>query len=445
MKYTVIKQLHDANDGPVYLVRMKNGKVLVLKKYRYSPTETIKNSLVTEMMILSNMKGYSNLLQLDHINNDIGEYDIFVEALEGELHELIKKKPNKNLIKRYMRDILTGLFNLHQFGIIHNDLRPSNIMFDKTKTLKIIDFGNCYFIQFPYNYISHIDMLENYTPPEYGSHRNIGRVSVNSDVYSAGVIFYDMINPKSYVTRHRSQYLSNFIFDPHIINWKNVTNIVGKDGCDLLKQMLEMDPDKRITSMDALKHPYFNKMSGGSDRIWQVPRLMSYDEWLNPTNGDKFLPLIIKNADRYQLKYKKKIIHHKINKQVLKQLMAVFLNSELQFITLKYTFALIYLYLNTIHPKTQLNWNLLTDTCLNLSININEYRSFDFIEKTPELIELETQILQSQHYSLPLPLMITNDAKVYLSFLNKIYKSKETGHKYHDYFLLQLKKSLDMI
>lgn len=121
------------------------------------------------------------------------------EFIEGEtLREWIDNHP-----KPYIREIRTiieqidkGLRAFHRMEMLHQDLKPENIIIDKTGTVKIIDFGSVKIAG-----ITEITPIEqqddnilgtvNYTAPEY----HLGkRGTIKSDLFSLGVVAYEMIN-----------------------------------------------------------------------------------------------------------------------------------------------------------------------------------------------------------------------------------------------------------
>ena len=91
---------------------------------------------------------------------------------------------------RYMDELLAGLEFSHERGIVHRDIKPANIMLDDKKRVKIADFG-----------IARIEgssatmvgtMLGT---PAYMSPEQIGgeRVGAASDIWSAGVVLYQLL------------------------------------------------------------------------------------------------------------------------------------------------------------------------------------------------------------------------------------------------------------
>ncbi|MGZ8191084.1 MAG: protein kinase domain-containing protein [Methylococcaceae bacterium] len=121
------------------------------------------------------------------------------EFLEGPtLREWISANPKPDIkeTRKIVEQIAKGLRAFHRMEMLHQDLKPENIMFDKNGAVKIIDFGSVKIAG-----IAEIAPLEpdkdnvlgtlNYTAPEY----HLGqRGTVKSDLFSLGVITYEMLN-----------------------------------------------------------------------------------------------------------------------------------------------------------------------------------------------------------------------------------------------------------
>lgn len=480
--YQIIRKLYSGNDGPVFLVR-KNGQELVLKRYNYELNNFgMDASILIESTILNQIKGEKNLLQLKEIEYRSDSVDIFVEKMNGEMIELILAEPTVDQIRDYMIQILTGLVKLHSLGIIHNDIKPKNILFSyckkKSKTeLKIIDFGLAYLINFPYYHARLIQTTHHYTPPEYRDHREIGRISLNSDMFSLGIVFYYLINPDDFREYdYRPDY--DYIFDPHQIKWKLVKKKIGAAGSDLLEQMIELNPDKRISSLRALQHPFLQPeqsdtanrspgsggqirsgggqirsggQRGGSDRRWEIPNLMSRDEYINRTNQEEFLDLIVEKS------LKTKIDVNPIQKipiYIWNTLYEYFKDLNLKFITLNYGIYLMLRYL-TIKRVRQDQWEHLAFACLFISTKFNEYRldmdiSIYKIDQKKLILKYEKEIIQLFNWNFPIPLLLTKEVVLYDYFLRIIYlneiipeqKTSVVANLYHNYFMFELLSSL---
>lgn len=106
-------------------------------------------------------------------------------------------KPDLETVRGMVEQIAKGLLAFHRMEMLHQDLRPENIMIDSTGTLKIIDFGSTRVagimeIATP---IARTDLLgtAQYTAPEYF----LGESGTpRSDMFSLGVITYQMLTGK---------------------------------------------------------------------------------------------------------------------------------------------------------------------------------------------------------------------------------------------------------
>ena len=121
------------------------------------------------------------------------------EYIEGQtLREWMESNPKSYIreVREIVEQIAKGLRAFHRMEMLHQDLKPENIMFDQNGTVKIIDFGSVKIAG-----VAEITAMEqseenvlgtlNYTAPEY----HLGqRGTVKSDIYSLGVITYEMIN-----------------------------------------------------------------------------------------------------------------------------------------------------------------------------------------------------------------------------------------------------------
>ncbi len=187
-----------------------------------------------------------------------------MEYIEGQtLTQWMTDNPNPGLeeVRTIVEQISKGLLALHRQEMIHQDLRPENIMIDKTGTVKIIDFGSTHVsgLSELYTLIDSHTLLGTaaYSAPEYF----LGEVGTfRSDLFSLGVITYQMLSGKLPYGTHiaRSKTLTaqkkllyrSLHTDPlHLPLWIDET----------LKKAVSIDPNKRYTELSEfiyhLRHP----------------------------------------------------------------------------------------------------------------------------------------------------------------------------------------------
>jgi len=177
-------------------------------------------------------------------------------ASGGELKQYLLKSPK--LQEQEARSIFIQLLNAMQYchiqGVIHRDLKPENILFaDRSmKQIKIADFGIAGLIVNSVAEKSKAGSLK-YMAPEIITEENIdSRPSI--DVWSMGCILYAMLckmlpfNGKTISEIIQKIKTCSFSF-PQEIN-------LSKQVKDLIRKMLELDYNKRITLVDIRNHPW---------------------------------------------------------------------------------------------------------------------------------------------------------------------------------------------
>lgn len=122
---------------------------------------------------------------------------IATEYIEGQTLAqwmIDNPKPELESVRRIVEQIAKGLRAFHRMEMLHQDLRPNNIMLDNSGTVKIIDFGSTQVagIQEMASPGERNNLLgtAQYTAPEYFLGEN---GSVRSDIFSLGVIAYQML------------------------------------------------------------------------------------------------------------------------------------------------------------------------------------------------------------------------------------------------------------
>jgi serine/threonine protein kinase len=464
MEYKIERLLYEGNDGPVYLVRNKEDNHLwVAKNYNYDSQDRdgLDPSLLVEILCLQQFKKEKHLLNLHSVSMKKESVELILEAMDGEITELILENSSPAKIKNYLQQILSGLIILHEHGMIHNDIKPKNILYKKHNngiTIKIIDFGLVYLINFPYYRAGRIQTTHHYTPPEYRDHRNVGRVSVNSDMFSLGVIFYYFLNPQHYRKMDKDPYY-DYIFDPSVINWKIVKERGGVKAEDLLRKMMQPDPQKRISSLTALKHPYFGKtktktkQTGGSrGKRWELPRILTKDEYQNPRNELQFLPAIIERNIRTVDKIRPK---QRVPPHIWNLLYGYFLKHGLKFVTLNYAICLLQQYLEKKKVR-DINWEEIAVACLYISIKLNQYRGVGlshFDENPKQVLKFELDVVKTLDWEFQVPVLLTKEAILFHKYFKLIYEDKAPGDsiiktserglgRYHQFYLIHLLSSL---
>lgn len=110
----------------------------------------------------------------------------------GDLKQRMERRLTPDVAFAYMSYIVHGLEAIHAIGVVHRDLKPANIMFRGDDTMALADFGISKKIQggTDLTTIGQVLGTPHYMSPEQGEGRP---VDYRSDLYSAGVILYELL------------------------------------------------------------------------------------------------------------------------------------------------------------------------------------------------------------------------------------------------------------
>ena len=188
---------------------------------------------------------------------------VVTEFIEGQTLTqwmIDNPKPHLETVREIIEQIAKGLRAFHRKEMLHQDLRPDNIMIDKAGTVKIIDFGSTRVAGvaegLPQNKGEDILGTAQYTAPEYFLGE---RGSTNSDLFSLGVIAYQMLTGNlpygAGIARasSRSQ-MGKLTYD--LATESNGDIPVWVDGA--LRRAVHLNPNKRYEALSEFLHDLRN-------------------------------------------------------------------------------------------------------------------------------------------------------------------------------------------
>lgn len=195
--YEILRSIYVSSRSHVFLARDADSNKLVVIK---TPSaELSKDTAYLERFMLEDW--IAKRLDNPHVAKAIESprqrqfLYLATEYIEGQSLAqwmIDNPKPSLEQTRDIISQIATGLQAFHRKGMIHQDIRPANIMIDKNGTVKIIDFGSTYIAG-----VSHTKDVEvmlgtmRYSAPEYF----LGQAgSERSDIYALGVIAYQMLS-----------------------------------------------------------------------------------------------------------------------------------------------------------------------------------------------------------------------------------------------------------
>ncbi|BDA48672.1 Cyclin-dependent kinase A-1 [Coccomyxa sp. Obi] len=272
----------------VYKARDRlTGEVITLKKLKMEREgEGVPGNAIREIALLKELQ-HPNIVRLRDVLWDNYRLYLIMDYVELDLREHMDQNPESSDIdnvKSYLYQILKAMQFCHAHRVLHRDLKPQNILYDRaSNTVKVADFGLARCFTPPLRPYTHEVVTLLYRAPEIllGSHL----YSTPVDIWSIGCIFAELVNSKPLFLGDSEIGQLYKIFEvlgtPTDNTWAGVTNLpdwqarfpqwpaqdlaqvvprLDPDGVDLLRQMLEYDPLKRITAKRALQHPFFAEL-----------------------------------------------------------------------------------------------------------------------------------------------------------------------------------------
>jgi serine/threonine protein phosphatase PrpC len=198
--YGIVRELHGSSRSHIYLaVDVESGEQVVIKipsiDLRDDPVY-LKRFMIEEWV--ARRIDSPHVLKPCRQSRKRNYLYIVAEFIEGQTLKqwmLDNPKPDLETVRGITEQIARGLQAFHRMEMIHQDIRPDNIMIDKTGTVKIIDFGST-----RVNGVAeadspgkHSDILgtPQYTAPElfFGK-----RATSQSDLYALGTLTYQMLS-----------------------------------------------------------------------------------------------------------------------------------------------------------------------------------------------------------------------------------------------------------
>ena len=290
--YRIERELHASSRSHIYLaIDIESGQRVALK----TPSIDLQgDAAYLDRFMLE--EWIARRIQSAHVlkpytpDRKRGHLFVAMEFVEGQtLGQWMRDHPVPTLaaVRSIIEQIARGLQAFHRMEMLHQDLRPENIMIDHTGTVKIIDFGSTRVAGLA-DSASPVDRAEGeeilgtvqYTAPEYF----IGEAGTpRSDLFSLGVITYQMLTGRlpygAQVSRIRTPAAQNqLVYASALHERREIPAWI--DG--VLMRAVHPNPLKRYETLSEfvhdLRHPnlaYLNKtrpalLDRNPLRFWQV-------------------------------------------------------------------------------------------------------------------------------------------------------------------------------
>lgn len=194
-------KIGEGSFGKVYTcVNVDTGVILAMKEIQFQANDHQRiRSILDEITIFEGIQ-HRNLVQNYGVELHRQEMYIFMEFCDGgTLEEICRLGLPETMIRRYTAQILSALSVLHANGIVHRDIKGSNVFLTTSGLAKLGDFGSSLKLKnkhktLPNEISSHIGTTTAYTAPEVIN--SIGGYGRASDIWSLGCVVVEMASGK---------------------------------------------------------------------------------------------------------------------------------------------------------------------------------------------------------------------------------------------------------
>ncbi|KAL9234787.1 hypothetical protein vseg_009614 [Gypsophila vaccaria] len=268
-RYELGRELGRGEFGITYLASdVSNGekyacKSILKKKLR---TAVDIEDVRREVDIMRRLPKHPNVVTLKDAYEDDNAVHIVMELCEGgELFDRIVARGHytERAAALVTKTIVEVVQMCHSQGVMHRDLKPENFLFANKKensALKAIDFGLSVFFT-PGERFAEIVGSPYYMAPEVLK-RNYGP---EVDVWSAGVILYILLCGVPPFWAETEQGVAQAIIRSVVDFKRDPWPKVSDTAKDLVKNMLNPDPKKRLTAQEVLDHPWLQNINKASN------------------------------------------------------------------------------------------------------------------------------------------------------------------------------------
>lgn len=236
----------------------RNVAVKVLPQY--SQTDEYINRFEREAKAMAQLF-HPNIVSVHDFGKVGGNLYLVMDLITGgTLEKRLKGLPVPYMeVVRFLLPVVYALGYAHRHGVVHRDVKPANILMDNEKRPVLSDFGIAKVLTGDNNEPITRTGVGLGTPDYIAPEQGLGKhVDGRADIYSLGVIFYEMLTgSKPFTEGHGMQIMMMHIMDPFPHPTEKIPELPKKIE-DIILKMVEKDPNDRFQTMAQLANELQN-------------------------------------------------------------------------------------------------------------------------------------------------------------------------------------------
>ena len=265
-EYEIKEKLGEGAYGAVYKVQQRTTNFLrAVKAIKRKHVDS--TSFSNEISVLRTID-YPNIIKLFDCYYDNNYYYMVEEYCSGgDLFDYIQKQKffSERKAAIIFKQLISAINHLHKKNIVHRDLKPENIVFIQTNKkddifIKIIDFGTS--ISFKQGHLTQELGTIYYIAPEVFKNN----YNEKADIWSCGIILYTMLCGHPPFMGNNEEKIKNKILNSKLTFPSNEFKNISQDAINFIKQLLNYNPDKRLSAEESLENKWLISLSNSNEK-----------------------------------------------------------------------------------------------------------------------------------------------------------------------------------
>ena len=247
----------------------KSYAMKVISKERYSNNKSFLEKIQNEIQIQKKLNHQNVVSSKISFTDNENQY-ILLEYCPGQsIREYLRKSQNGRLseseTRKILKDVIQGLVYLHSQRIIHHDLKLENFLVGADGRVKIADFGISTLLKTSSEKVFSFAGTLNYMSPETVSKENKGH-SFEVDIWAIGVCAFVMMTGQQPFGFNKVSVFERI----KKCDYRFPINIpLSYEAVDFIRSILRIDPKKRPTAIELLRHPFMKKIDNEDVQLYK--------------------------------------------------------------------------------------------------------------------------------------------------------------------------------
>lgn len=279
--YELLQRLGQGAFGEVWEARQRStGQKVALKFFQGQPHQL--QSLRRELERLREVSDHPVVVNLVDANLESDPAFLVMPLLARSLDHL-KAPPTAHQAALWLRQVAEGLRHTHDKGLMHCDVKPSNLMLDPSGAIRLVDFGQSSQAREGAGNWGTLGFM----PPEQATQGEL-LPTVGWDVYALGASFYRLLSGTwPYLSEQQMEALQGLALEERLPEYRqriaagrlqplgSLCRGLDADLVDILEACLRPDPERRLASMGALLED-LDRRQRGEPLLCRRPWSMGY-------------------------------------------------------------------------------------------------------------------------------------------------------------------------